>query len=122
MLRLLLVEDDELNRDMLSRRLGRNGYEVITAVDGEQALALAASQAPAAILMDMNLPRLDGWEAARRLKSADATCTIPIIGLTATATDADRARALAAGFGDYVEKPVIFEALLAKIKELLAAP
>jgi CheY-like chemotaxis protein len=118
--KILLVEDNEMNRDMLSRRLTRRGYEVILAVDGESGLALAGSEGPNLILMDMSLPILDGWEAARRLKAASATRHIPVIALTAHAMSSDRDRALAAGCDDYDTKPIELARLLEKIEALLA--
>ena len=121
MFKILLVEDNEMNRDMLSRRLIRRGYNVIIAVDGESGLALARSEAPSLILMDMSLPILDGWEAARRLKAAPATHRIPVIALTAHAMSSDRDKALAAGCDDYDTKPIELERLLAKIEALLGA-
>ena len=119
--KILLVEDNEMNRDMLSRRLARGGYEVVLAVDGESGLALAGSEAPHLILMDMSLPILDGWEATRRLKTAPATRHIPIIALTAHAMSSDRDKALQAGCDDYDTKPVELPRLLEKIRALLAA-
>ena len=118
--RILLVEDNELNRDMLSRRLSRRGYLVVEATDGEAALALAASERPDLILMDMSLPGLDGWEATRRLKAAPATRPIPVIALTAHAMVADRERSLEAGCDDFDTKPVEIERLLGKIARLLS--
>ncbi|HLE65548.1 MAG TPA: response regulator [Burkholderiales bacterium] len=120
MSRILLVEDNEMNRDMLSRRLARKGFEVVVAADGEQGVALARSAAPDLILMDMNLPVLDGWEAARKLKAAPETRAIPIIALTAHAMEGDRARALAAGCDDYDTKPVEFSRLMEKIQGQIA--
>src|SRR5437762_6314669 len=99
--KILLIEDNEMNRDMLSRRLERKGYEVLIATDGQQGVELAQAQAPDLILMDMSLPVLDGWEATRQLKGADETSAIPIIALTAHAMSGDRDRALAAGCDDY---------------------
>src|SRR5205823_529478 len=99
--KILLVVDNEMNRDMLSRRLARKGYEVLIAVDGSEGLQMARAQVPALILMDMSLPVLDGWEATRQLKADDATKAIPIIALTAHAMSGDRERALAAGCDDY---------------------
>jgi CheY-like chemotaxis protein len=113
------VEDNELNRDMLSRRLQRKGYEVLIAVDGEAGVKMAASDKPGLILMDMSLPVIDGWEATRRLKSAPETASIPIIALTAHVMDGDRDRALAAGCDDYDAKPIDFERLLGKMQTLL---
>src|SRR5438552_7180756 len=117
--KLLLVEDNEMNRDMLSRRLQRKGYEVTIAVDGQQGLDLAQAQKPDLILMDMSLPVIDGWEATRRLKSDDATRAIPVIALTAHAMAGDRDKALEAGCDDYDTKPVEFTRLLGKIQALL---
>ena len=119
MAKILLVEDNELNRDMLSRRLSRRGHQVLEATDGEAALALAASERPDLILMDMSLPVLDGWEATRRLKAMPATRPIPVIALTAHAMVADRERSLEAGCDDFDTKPVEIERLLAKIARLL---
>ena len=120
MAKILVVEDNEMNRDMLSRRLERRGYEVVIAVDGGQGLALARSEAPDLILMDMSLPVLDGWEATRQLKAAPETRAIPIIALTAHAMSDDRDRAIDAGCDDYDTKPVELPRLLAKIEALLA--
>ena len=117
--KLLYVEDNEMNRDMLSRRLQRRGFEVLIAADGEQGVSLAAAERPDLILMDMNLPVLDGWEATRRLKAAPGTQHIPIIGLTAHAMASDRDRCLEAGCDDYDTKPVELTRLLAKIERLL---
>lgn len=120
--KILLVEDNEMNRDMLSRRLMRRGYEVVIAVDGESGLAMAASEAPDLIVMDMSLPILDGWEATRRLKSTPATHHIPVIALTAHAMSSDRDKALEAGCDDYDTKPVELLRLLDKIETLLNGP
>lgn len=120
MTKILLVEDNEMNRDMLSRRLTRRGYEVVMAVDGEQGVAMATSESPALILMDMSLPGIDGWEATRRIKAAPATRAIPVIALTAHAMEGDREKALAAGVDDFDTKPVELERLLGKIEALLA--
>ena len=119
MSRILLVEDNEMNRDMLSRRLARRGYEVLVAVDGETGLEMATREAPALILMDMSLPGLDGWEATRRIKASPATQAIRVIALTAHAMAGDREKALAAGCDDFDTKPVDFERLLTKILALL---
>jgi len=119
MAKILLVEDNELNRDMLSRRLLRKGYEVVLAVDGKEALEKAVSEVPELILMDMSLPEIDGWEATRRLKAAAATRAIPVIALTAHAMSEDRQKALAAGCDEYDSKPVEFRRLLRKIEALL---
>jgi two-component system, cell cycle response regulator DivK len=116
---ILLVEDNELNWDMLSRRLGRKGYQVIVATDGQQGLDMARSEAPDLILMDMSLPVVDGWEATRQLKAAPETRSIPVIALTAHAMADDRQKALAAGCDDYEGKPVEFDRLLSKIQGLL---
>lgn len=112
---ILLVEDNEMNRDMLSRRLIRKGFEVQAAVDGQQALDMAAQIRPAVILMDMSLPVLDGWEATRRLKADPATQAIPVIGLTAHAMAGDREKCLQAGCDDYDTKPIDLPRLLEKI-------
>jgi CheY-like chemotaxis protein len=120
MAKILLVEDDEMNRDMLSRRLERRGYHVVMAVDGGQGLRLAHSEAPDLILMDMSLPVLDGWEATRQLKAAPATQAIPILALTAHAMAGDREKAVEAGCDDYDTKPIEFPRLLGKIQALLA--
>jgi len=117
--KILLVEDNEMNRDMLSRRLERRGYQVVIAVDGEQGVAMAQSEAPDLILMDMSLPVLDGWEAARRLKADPETQAIPVIALTAHAMVGDREKAIAAGCDDYDTKPVEFQRLLEKIEAIL---
>ncbi len=120
--KILLVEDNEMNRDMLSRRLARKGYEVLLAVDGGQGVALAQQETPDLILMDMSLPVLDGWEATRQLKEANATKAIPIIALTAHAMSGDREKALAAGCDDYDTKPVELPRLLEKIEAILQKP
>jgi two-component system, cell cycle response regulator DivK len=117
--KLLLVEDNEMNRDMLSRRLQRRGYEVVIAVDGQEGVALAQSEAPDLILMDMSLPVMDGWEATRRLKAASETMTIPVIALTAHAMSGDREKAMEAGCDDYDAKPIDLPRLLEKIEALL---
>jgi CheY-like chemotaxis protein len=114
-----MVEDNEMNRDALSRRLQRKGHEVILALDGKQGLALAQSVLPDLILMDLSLPEMDGWEATRRLKAAPATGSIPLIVLSSHAMTGDRERALAAGGDDFDTKPVDFQRLLAKIDVLL---
>jgi two-component system, cell cycle response regulator DivK len=119
MTRVLLVEDNEMNRDMLSRRLRRRGFEVLIAADGAQGLAMAAAEKPDLILMDMSLPVLDGWEATRRLKATPDTAGIPVIGLTAHAMATDRDKCLEAGCDDYDTKPVELERLLGKIERLL---
>lgn len=120
MAKLLLVEDNELNRDMLSRRLQRRGYDVIVAVDGEQGIKLAQTEAPGLILMDMGLPVVDGWEATRRLKAKPETKSIPILALTAHAMSGDREKAIEAGCDDYDTKPIELSRLLVKIEALLA--
>jgi two-component system cell cycle response regulator DivK len=118
MTKILLVEDNEMNRDMLSRRLTRQGYEVVMAQDGERALSMASEESPDLVLMDMSLPVLDGWEATRRLKSNPATRHIPVIALTAHAMTADREKAMAAGCDDYDTKPIELPRLLDKITRL----
>jgi len=117
--KLLLVEDNEMNRDMLSRRLVRRGYEVAIAVDGEQGVAMARSETPALILMDMSLPGLDGWEATRQIKAAAETRAIPVIALTAHAMAGDREKAIGAGGYEFDTKPVDFGRLVEKIEALL---
>lgn len=117
--KILLVEDNEMNRDMLSRRLERKGYAVVMAMDGESGVMMAQSEMPDLILMDMSLPVLDGWEATRRLKSEGATQNIPIIALTAHAMSSDRDKALESGCNDYDTKPVELSRLLSKIEALL---
>ena len=119
MAKILIVEDNEMNRDMLSRRLARRGYTIVTAVDGEQGLVAAEAERPDLILMDMSLPVMDGWEATRRLKAETATQAIPVIGLTAHAMTGDRDKAMAAGCDDYDTKPVELPRLLEKIEALL---
>ena len=119
MAKILLVEDNEMNRDMLSRRLARRGFEVVIAVDGAQGVEMARSAMPDLILMDMNLPVLDGWEATRQLKDGVETKGIPIIALTAYAMAGDQQRAMAAGCDDYDTKPVELPRLLEKIKAFL---
>jgi CheY-like chemotaxis protein len=118
---LLLVEDNELNRDMLRRRLTRAGFAVLTAGDGREALERMETEQPALVLMDMNLPVLDGWSACREARGNPATSAIPIIALTAHAMEADRQNALGAGCDDYATKPIDFPALLAKIEALCPA-
>jgi two-component system cell cycle response regulator DivK len=119
MKKILLIEDDELNRDMLSRRLRKRGYEVVTAVDGETGIAMAQAEAPALILMDVTLPGIDGLEATRRLKAAPQTRHIPIVALTAHTMASDRATALAVGCDDFDTKPIELPRLLEKIESLL---
>jgi two-component system cell cycle response regulator DivK len=117
--RILVVEDDEMNRDSLTRLLRRRGYEMLTACDGVEGVMVGQSEMPDLILMDMSLPVLDGWEATRRLKGAPKTQAIPIIALTAHAMAADRDKALAAGCDDYDSKPIDLKRLLPKIEALL---
>ncbi|MFN9374783.1 MAG: response regulator [Planctomycetaceae bacterium] len=117
--RILLVEDNEMNRDMLSRRLERKGFTVLVAVDGAEGVAKARAELPDLILMDMNLPILDGWEATRQIKADGQTGQIPVIGLTAHAMAGDREKCLAAGCDQYDTKPVDFNSLLGKIREFL---
>lgn len=119
MARILLVEDNEMNRDMLSRRLERRGHEIVIAMDGLEGVALARSAAPDLILMDMSLPELDGWEATRQIKAAPDTSAIPIIALTAHAMSGDREKARDAGCDDYDTKPIELPRLLEKIQTLL---
>ena len=118
--KILLVEDNEMNRDMLSRRLSRKGYELVIAVDGQQGVDLAHSENPDLILMDMSLPVKDGWTATRELKADDSTKGIPVIALTAHAMSGDREQALAAGCDDYDTKPIELPRLLGKIETLLS--
>ncbi len=118
--RILLVEDNEMNRDMLSRRLQRKGYEVLLAVDGGQGVEAAKKELPDLVLMDMSLPVLDGWEATRQLKADEATRAIPVIALTAHAMAGDEEKAREAGCDDYDTKPVELPRLLGKIEALLA--
>jgi two-component system, cell cycle response regulator DivK len=120
MAKILIVEDNEMNRDMLSRRLIRRGYEIVMAVDGEEGIAAAKAENPDLILMDMSLPVVDGWEATRRLKAEPRTRGIPIIGLTAHAMAGDREKVIEAGCDDYDTKPVELPRLLQKIEALLA--
>ena len=119
---ILIVEDNEMNRDMLSRRLERRGYAVLIAVDGQAGIDVARASAPDLILMDMSLPVVDGWEATRRLKAAPALRHIPVIALTAHAMADDRENALGAGCDDYDTKPIELPRLLGKIEALLPAP
>lgn len=119
MTRILLIEDNELIRDMLSERLTRKGYQVTTAVDGAQGVTLARLETPELILMDMSLPVMDGWQATRKLKADELTSAIPVIALTAHAIAGDREKTLAAGCDDYSTKPVDFPQLLIKIQTLL---
>src|SRR5512135_2332989 len=120
MAKILLVEDNEMNRDMLSRRLERKDYEVVIAVDGGEGVAKAGSEMPDLILMDMNLPVLDGWEATKQIKASPQTGAIPVIGLSAHAMSGDREKGLAAGCDDYDTKPVDFTRLLGKIQAILS--
>ncbi len=117
--KILLVEDNEMNRDMLSRRLERKGYVVVLATDGQSGVEMAESEAPDIVLMDMSLPVLDGWEATRRLKAKPATRHVPVIALTAHAMSGDRDKALDAGCNDYDTKPIDLPRLLGKIESLL---
>jgi two-component system, cell cycle response regulator DivK len=120
MKKILLVEDNEMNRDMLSRRLSRKGYEILIAVDGSQGVSMTVSNQPDIVLMDMSLPVLDGWEATRQLKANPQTKAIPIIALTAHAMSGDREKALEAGCDEYDTKPIELPRLLEKIEALLA--
>ena len=117
--RILIVDDNEMNRDILSRRLERKGFQVVMAFDGAQCLSMAGSESPDLILMDLSLPVLDGWEATRQLKASPATQQIPVLALTAHAMSGDRERALAAGCDDFDTKPINLDRLLAKIQALL---
>ena len=119
MTKVLLVEDNEMNRDMLSRRLTRRGFEVVCAVNGQRGVELARSEAPDIILMDFSLPLMDGWEATRRVKAGDATRDVPVIGLTAHAMSGDREKAIEAGCDEYDTKPIDLPRLLEKIEAQL---
>jgi two-component system cell cycle response regulator DivK len=119
MAKILLVEDNELNRDMLSRRLQRRGFDVVNAVNGQEGVEMAHSEAPELILMDISLPVMDGWEAARKIKKSQKTRSTPIIALTAHAMVGDREKSLEAGCDDYDTKPIDFQRLLRKIKTLM---
>lgn len=119
MARILLVEDDDLNRDMLSRRLQRRGHQVLLAADGMQAILMAESETPDLVVLDMTLPVIDGWEAARRLKASPTTARVPLLALTAHAMAGDREKALDAGCDDYDTKPIDFPQLLRKVEALL---
>ncbi|MET0866658.1 MAG: response regulator [Pseudorhodoplanes sp.] len=119
MAKILLVEDNEMNRDMLSRRLVRSGFEVVMAVNGQEGVDMTVSERPDLVLMDMSLPIMDGWEATRRLKADDATKAIPVIALTAHAMESDREQAMKAGCDDFDTKPIELPRLLGKIKALL---
>jgi two-component system, cell cycle response regulator DivK len=121
MTKILLVEDNEMNRDMLSRRLIRCGFQVVFAMDGQQGIDLARSERPDIILMDMSLPVIDGWEATRCVKADDATRSVPVIGLTAHAMAGDREKAIEAGCDDYETKPVELDRLIGKIERLIGA-
>jgi len=121
MTKILLVEDNEMNRDMLSRRLIRRGFQVVFAMDGQQGIDFARSERPDIILMDMGLPVVDGWEATRRVKADEATRSVPVIGLTAHAMSGDREKTIEAGCDDYDTKPVEFDRLIGKIERLLGA-
>ena len=119
MTKILLVEDNEMNRDMLSRRLARKGYDVVMALDGRQAVEMASAENPDLIIMDMSLPVIDGWEATRQVKAAPETRAIPVIALTAHAMAGDREKAIEAGCDDYDTKPIDLPRLLGKIASLL---
>jgi CheY-like chemotaxis protein len=119
--KILLVEDNEMNRDMLSRRLQRRGYDVVIAVDGQRGVEMAQSESPDLVLMDMSLPVMDGWEATRTLKTSAETKHIPVIALTAHAMSTDRDRAIEAGCDDYDTKPIELSRLLGKIESLIGA-
>jgi two-component system cell cycle response regulator DivK len=119
MAKVLLIEDNEMNRDMLSRRLIRRGFQVVFAMDGQQGVDLARSELPDIILMDLSLPVIDGWEATRRVKADEATRSVPVIGLTAHAMAGDREKAIEAGCDDYDTKPVELDRLIGKIERLL---
>ena len=119
MTKILIVEDNDMNLDMLSRRLTRRGYDLVTAVNGEQAVALAQSELPGLILMDLSLPVMDGWEATRRIKAMLNTRSIPIIALTAHAMAGDQQKAMRAGADDYDTKPIDLKRLITKIEALL---
>jgi two-component system, cell cycle response regulator DivK len=121
MAKVLLVEGNEMNRDMLSRRLIRRGFQVVFAVDRQQGVDLARSERPDIILMDMSLPAIDGWEATRRVKADNATRSVPVIGLTAHAMAGDREKAIEAGCDDYETKPVELDRLINRIERLLGA-
>jgi CheY-like chemotaxis protein len=122
MAKILLVEDNEMNRDMLSRRLQRKGFTVVMAEDGKKGVEMATSEAPDLILLDMSLPLVDGWEAARQIKGGPRSKHVPIIALTAHAMAGDREKALEAGCDEYDTKPVEFARLLAKIEGILKSP
>ena len=117
--KLLLVEDHEMNREMLTRRLEKLGYEVVSACDGEQAVSMASDEQPDLILMDMSLPVIDGWEATRRIKASALTSHVPVIALTAYVHEFDRSRALEAGCDEYETKPIDMQALVDKINRFI---
>ena len=117
--KILIVEDDEMNRDMLSRRLIRKGFEIVIAIDGEQGISMSKTESPDLILMDMSLPVMDGWEATRAIKNAETTKSIPIIGLSAHAMESDRQKAFQAGCDDYDPKPIELSRLIIKIQNFL---
>jgi two-component system, cell cycle response regulator DivK len=119
MAKILIVEDNEMNLDMLTRRLSRRGYDIVSAIDGVEGLQLASYEHPDLILMDMSLPKMDGWEATRHLKANEETAGIPVIALTAHAMVGDREKAIQAGCDDYDTKPVELSRLLSKIETLL---
>ena len=121
MAKILLVEDNEMNRDMLSRRLLKKGFEVVMAFDGQKGLEMASSETPDIILLDMSLPIMDGWEVARNLKADDALKSIPVIALTAPAMAGDREKTLEAGCDEYDTKPIEFKRLLGKINDMIGA-
>ncbi len=121
MTKVLLVEDNEMNRDMLSRRLARKGFNVLVAKDGMEGVSMANRETPDIILMDMSLPEIDGWEATRRIKAAPETASIPVVALTAHAMASDREKALEAGCDDFDTKPVELDRLLEKMEKLLPA-
>ena len=120
MKKILIIEDDEMSRDMLSRRLARRGYETVTGVDGEQGVALACSERPDIILMDMSLPLMNGWEATKRIKEMPETKSIPVIALTSHAMAGDRDKALAAGCDEYATKPIDLQILLGLIEQFIS--
>ena len=122
MSKILVVEDDSANRDMLVRYLMLMGYQIVIALDGMQAVTLAEAERPDLILMDMQLPVMDGWEATRRIKAAPATRSVPVVALTAYAMDDERQRCLEAGCDDYETKPLVFPRLLRKLRSLLSTP
>ena len=121
MVKVLLIEDNEMNRDMLSRRLAKRGYEVVMAIDGQQGIDMAVSEKPDIILLDMSLPVVDGWEAAQQIKANEASKGVPLVALTAHAMASDRERAMSAGCDDFDTKPVELPRLLGKMEALLTA-